>query len=334
MIKKPNELDFENEKFNILIAGFPGCGKTTLGCSAPKPLLIDLDKGISRVNAKFRQDVDEVDTYEELLDDLQKADLSCYETIVIDTGARLLDLMKDWAIRKNAQNGQTDGNLTLKGYGVVGKEFMRFVNSIKYKYNKHCVVIFHCQEVKDNDLMKLRITIEGQSKDNIWQPMDLGGFVEIVNKKHIIGFTPNERYFAKGSHGIKGVYELPNPDDTGINDFLTKIITTMNETLKNEAEKAKEERKEYERIMDNVGGLIEKMTEKNITNVQDAIKNTNHISTTEKELKHLFLKKLDELGMIWDKVAKKYVKKVEENTKNETEKPLEEKVESEIKNEK
>ena len=54
MIKKPNELISENQKIRMLIAGYPGIGKTTLALSAPKPLLVDVDLGINRVMASAR----------------------------------------------------------------------------------------------------------------------------------------------------------------------------------------------------------------------------------------------------------------------------------------
>ena len=79
-------------KFRVLIAGYPGIGKTTLGLSAPRPLLIDVDFGINRVMASVRKDYIQPETYEQLLEDLN-GDLSDYETIVIDTGGKLLDLM-------------------------------------------------------------------------------------------------------------------------------------------------------------------------------------------------------------------------------------------------
>ncbi len=307
MIIKPNQMSFENQKYNVLIAGFPGIGKTTLALSAPKPLLLDFDKGISRVDARFRKDTAEVQTYEELLTDLESADLNDYETIVVDTGARLLDLMKDWAIRKEPKNGQTDGNLTLKGYGVVGKEFMRFINSIKYKLNKHCVVIFHCSEQKDNEMTKLRITIEGQSRENIWQPMDLGGFMEVIGKDHTIGFTNCERYFAKGSHGVKGIWTIPNPEETGENNFLTKLFDKMTETLQASSDLANKEKAEYEKIIAEIKPKIDTMTEETIKDVQDVITNAKHISTSKKELTNMFRNKLESLGMKWD--GKNYVKK-------------------------
>ena len=99
MIKKPNEVVANTKKIRLLIAGFPGIGKTTLALSAPKPLHIDVDRGVDRVQAKNRCDFIQPETYEGLLEDLN-GDLSDYETLVFDTGGKLLDLMKPYVIRQ------------------------------------------------------------------------------------------------------------------------------------------------------------------------------------------------------------------------------------------
>ena len=39
----PETETFQDQRFSMLLYGAPGVGKTTLACSAPKPLLIDLD---------------------------------------------------------------------------------------------------------------------------------------------------------------------------------------------------------------------------------------------------------------------------------------------------
>lgn len=70
-IKRPEELDFSDKTFTMIIAGAPGIGKTTLALSAPDPLLFDLDRGISRVRAEHRKLASEADSYEELLADME-----------------------------------------------------------------------------------------------------------------------------------------------------------------------------------------------------------------------------------------------------------------------
>ena len=216
MIKKPSEVASTTKKIRLLIAGFPGIGKTTLALSAPKPLHIDVDRGVDRVQAKNRKDYIQPNSYEELLEDL-KSDLSDYDTLVFDTGGKLLDLMKPYIIRQDSKNGQKDGQtLSIKGYGAVGKEFQRLMDNAFYQLNKNVVVIFHAKEDKDGEATKLQILVEGSTKDNVWQPMDLGGFMEMYNNKRTIGFSNCERYFAKGTHGINGIIELPNLYDASI----------------------------------------------------------------------------------------------------------------------
>lgn len=308
MIKKPNELTNEKETYNVLIAGYPGIGKTQLGFSAPKPLLLNLDKGVKRVPAKYRKDIDDVDSYEELLNDIDKSDLSDYESIVIDTGGRLLEIMKGWAIRKNEKNGQTDGNLSLKGYGVVGAEFMRFINHIKYDLHKHCIVLFHARETQDGDTTKLRILVEGSAKENVWQPMDIGGFMEMRGQDRIITFANCERFFGKGAFGVQGTYIVPNPDTTGSNDFLSELFKKMDAYLKTDAQQGEETKAKYTELMAQVSPKIAEMTGENIEDVQHLLQNTKHILSSEKELKAQFMARLTEIGYKYNTQTKQYEK--------------------------
>lgn len=312
MIKKPNEVASATKRIRILIAGFPGIGKTTLALSAPRPLHIDVDRGVDRVQAKNRRDFIQPETYEELLNDLA-SDLSDYDTLVFDTGGKLLDLMKPYVIKKDSKNGQKDGQtLSIKGYGAVGKEFQRLMDYAFYQLNKHIVVIFHAKEDKDGEATKLRILVEGSTKDNVWQPMDLGGFMEMHDGKRTIGFDNCERYFAKGTHGIKGVQTLPDLNDETIpNDYLTKLFQSVNNNILAEQKYFEEQKKEYEKVMAEVSPIIDEMTEESVDSVIQKIKDTNHVLTSEKELKHKFKIKTEELNLVWNKETKKYEKKEE-----------------------
>ncbi len=318
MIKKPSDVVSTTKKMRLLIAGFPGIGKTTLALSAPKPLHIDVDRGVDRVQAKNRCDFIQPESYEELLEDL-KSDLSDYETLVFDTGGKLLDLMKPFVIRQDSKNGQKDGQtLSIKGYGAVGKEFQRLMDYAFYQLNKNVVVIFHAKEEKDGDATKLRILVEGSTKDNVWQPMDLGGFMEMYNNKRTIGFSNCERYFAKGTHGIQGIIELPNLDDPSVpNDFLTRLFKQVNQNILDEQKYFDEQKKKYEEVMNEVVPVIESMTAETVDEVIEKMKITNHILTSEKELKHKFKEKILELNLVWNKELKKYEKKVEEVKQDE-----------------
>ena len=310
MIRKPAEMVNTENRFRVLIAGYPGIGKTTLGLSAPKPLLIDVDFGINRTMASVRKDYIQPESYEELLNDL-KGDLSDYETIVIDTGGKLLDLMKSYVIKNDIKNAKKDGTLSLQGYGAVGREFSRFMNYIYFDLRKHCVIIFHAVEEKQDEETKLRILVEGSTKNTVWQNVELGGFIEMRGNKKTIGFDNCERYFAKSSFGIKGNYTIPELDGTQPNDFLTKLFEQANKNIQEESKVFEEERKQYQEVMNALNPLIENMTLENVNEVIEAIKTAPHILTSEKEAKAHFSEKIKELNLVWNKEKQQYESKQE-----------------------
>lgn len=149
---------------NMKLAGFPGIGKSTLALSAPRPLHIDVDFGIDRIAPRYRVPYIQPASYQEILDDLKAENLTDFDTLVFDTGGKLISLMSLWAIKQNAKYGQRDGSLSLKGYGFVGKEFVRLMDYCFYDLKKNIIVVFHAVEEKDGDNTKLRIKVEGQTK--------------------------------------------------------------------------------------------------------------------------------------------------------------------------
>lgn len=297
MIKKPNELTFEDKKLSMIIAGVPGIGKTTLALSSPKPLLIDLDKGVSRVEARFRTDTDVVETYEELVEDLKTADLSAYETIVIDTGGKLLEMLKPVVIAEDAKNGKRDGNLSLQGYGSVKRKFREFVNFVR-GLNKNLIIVFHASEVAlENDLTGLRIRMEGSSRDDVWDDMDIGGFVEIKGKKRTIGFSNCERYYAKGTHGIHGEYEIPNLDGSTKNTFITDLFKQIRSDLKKEVEQVEK----YNQAMA-LKPFIDKVSNpEDLNKLWRKVKEIEHCLTSKNELWFALTQRAKELGVAYDK---------------------------------
>ena len=311
MIKKPAEMINETNKFRVLIAGYPGIGKTTLGLSAPKPLLIDVDFGINRVMASARKDYIQPENYEELLSDL-KGDLSDYETIVIDTGGKLLELMKAYVIKNDIKNAKKDGTLSLQGYGAVGREFTRFMNYIYFELRKHCVIIFHAVEEKQDEETKLRILVEGSTKNTVWQNVELGGFIEMRGNKKQIGFDNCERYFAKSSFGVKGHYTIPELDGTSQNDFLTKLFEKADKNIQEESKIFEEERKQCTELVQKYAEIISTMTTENTNEIMELIKVIdNHILTSEKEIKEHFKNKIKELNLEWNKDKQQYEAKQE-----------------------
>lgn len=300
MINKAKDLDFTNKKVSMIIAGVPGIGKTTLALSAPKPLLVDLDGGVSRVEGQYRKDTLIAQNYEELIDDLH-SDLSAYETIVIDTGGKLLELLKPVVIKDSPKNAKTDGSLSLQGYGAVKRKFSDFVSFVR-SLNKHLVIVFHASEVQlSNDITGLRIRIEGSSRDEVWDDMDLGGFIEMRGSKRVIGFTNCDRYYAKGTHQIKGEFAIPALDGKNKNDFLTKLFKMYIDNLNQETE----ELKEYDAIVQELKPQIENATKENINELYQKVKTLN-VLTVKEELGFALKSKVKELELKYNKESDRF----------------------------
>lgn len=307
MIRNPNEIQEGAKKIRMLIAGYPGIGKSTLSLSAPRPLHIDVDFGIDRIEPRYRKPYIQPKSYDEILEDLTPLNLQDFDTLVWDTGGKLISLMSQWAIKKDAKYGQRDGSLSLKGYGFIGREFQRLMDYCFYELDKHIVVVFHAIEEKDGDNTRLRIKVEGQTKNNVWEPMDLGGFVEIQGNTRTIGFSNCERYFAKGTRGIHGVWKIPELGLDKPNDFLTKLFAEYNALSAAEVAQNAEEQEAYEAAMAEGQKIVDSVTDADSANAAMAkIKAVKHALTSQKEVNAAFNAKVRECGLFYDKVLKKY----------------------------
>lgn len=307
MIRNPNDLHDGEKKIRMLIAGYPGIGKSTLALSAPNPLHIDVDFGIDRIEPRYRKPYIQPKSYDEILEDLTPVNLQDFDTLVFDTGGKLISLMSLWAIKKDPKYGQRDGSLSLKGYGFVGKEFVRLMDYCFYELDKHIVIVFHATEEKDGDNTRLRIKVEGQTKNNVWEPMDLGGFVEMYGKDRTIGFSNCERYFAKGTRGISGVLKIPALGPNSHNDFLTKLFAEYNAKAAAEVEQNAVDQAAYEAAMIEGTEIIAGITDADSANAaMPKYKAIKHALTSNKELGVIWNKKIEDCGLFFDKVLKRY----------------------------
>lgn len=307
MIRNPNDIQEGAKKIRMLIAGYPGIGKSTLALSAPNPLHIDVDFGIDRIEPRYRKPYIQPQSYDEILGDLTPINLQDFDTLVFDTGGKLISLMSLWAIKKDPKYCQRDGSLSLKGYGFIGREFQRLMDYCFYELDKHIVVVFHAIEEKDGDNTRLRIKVEGQTKNNVWEPMDLGGFVEIQGNNRTIGFSNCERYFAKGTRGIHGVWQVPELGPDKPNDFLTRLFAQYNALSAAEVAQNAEEQEAYEAAMAKGREIVAGITDADSANAaMSKIKAVNHALTSKKEVNAAFNAKIKELGLFYDKVLKKY----------------------------
>ena len=88
MIRNPNDIQEGAKKIRMLIAGYPGIGKSTLALSAPNPLHIDVDFGIDRIEPRYRKPYIQPQSYDEILGDLTEGQILII--IEVEAGALLL----------------------------------------------------------------------------------------------------------------------------------------------------------------------------------------------------------------------------------------------------
>lgn len=305
-IKKAAELDFSNKKFMVILSGQPGLGKTTLALSAPKPFLFDTDNGIARVKAAHRQDVitSVTTSYEELLSDMDTPEYKEAQTVVIDTGGTLVQLMKDWA-KKNDPKAAKDGRAM---YGVIKSEFGRLCYQIRTTDKKHLVVVFHTTEQSKGDTIQTRLSCEGSTKDIVWTPADFGGHMFMMGSKRCIGFTPTEEYFAKGCFGVQGVIPVPELKEGQKNTFLTDLFAKAQANINQEAAAFGAEKEAYEQAFAQGVVIIGTAVDPETTaKAAESLAAIPHALTSKAELKKLFAQRMKEIGVKWDAKEKAYV---------------------------
>mgnify|MGYP007086055088 CR=1 FL=1 len=136
---------------------------------------------------------------------------------------------------------------------------------------------------------------------------DLGGFVEMYGKDRTIGFSNCERYFAKGTRGISGVLKIPALGPNSPNDFLTKLFAEYNAKAAAEVEQNAVDQAAYEAAMIEGTEIIAGITDADSANAaMPKYKAIKHALTSNKELGVIWNKKIEDCGLFFDKVLKRY----------------------------
>lgn len=310
MIQQPINMTFTDKKFSMIIYGSPGLGKTTLALSAPNPILIDFDRGVSRVKAYHRQLTITCSTYEEVQSDIESPEVKACETIIIDTGGSFVTYLQDWAVRSNPANRQKNGAISLKGFGAVKSEFERFTNHIRDVLNKNVIYVFHSDEQKDTDgKVTQRLQCEGAARNMVWKPCDFGGYMQMSGENRTITFTPSSEFFAKGCHGIEGTHVIPAIGPNNKNDFLTRLFDTAKKNIAAENEAFAPLKAKYDAAMVEVHKIVDEIKTVEAANAAiTSLQAIEHALTSENEARALLSAKAKELGLILDKQAKVYKK--------------------------
>jgi hypothetical protein len=313
LIKKPSELIVQT-KIKALFYGQPGMGKTTLALSAPKPLLLDFDGGVHRVNYGHQVPTVQITKWEDC-EEVMKEDLKEFETLVIDTGSRMLDYMADFIIRKNPKMGRSNGALTLQGFGERKGMFRQFCRTAMLM-NKHLIFVAHRETQKNNDEIRYVPLFGGSSYDDLVTDLDLVGYLEAVGKKRTLTFDPTDRNDGKNTCNLPSTMELPlsvDKDGKALkNTFL--IDAVINPYVANLQSRVKTAG-EFEKVMDELKEAIEQITDEMSANdLISRIDSFTHVGNSKAMAGQLISKKAKSLGLTLNKDTKKYEKQLESAT--------------------
>jgi len=217
----------EVKTITTCIIGDPGLGKTSLAESAEKPLLLDFDRGAHR--AKNRGDVVEIAAWGDVTNILP-ADLSAYQTLVVDTAGRALDCLAADIMERDPKAGR-GGSLTLQGYGALKGQFTSWLRLMR-SFGLDVVLIAHVDEQKKGDETIVRLDAQGSSKNEIYKSADMMGRLYLDKGKRILNFSPTDVAFGKNPGQFPPI-EVPTADGVAAPSagFLAKIIADTKASL-------------------------------------------------------------------------------------------------------
>lgn len=307
-IVKPKDMKFSEKNIIMILSGLPGTGKTTLALSAPDVLLIDADEGLARVNPAHRRDASVCKTFDEVRADIQSAK-GQYKTVVVDTGGALVDMLKQHVIDHPADykgGAKASGGISLQGFGHVKQLFLDFSAELRRNFN--VIYLFHENITRNgDDGIFYELVCEGSARTLVYQPADLAAHLFIQNGQRYLGFTPTEQYSAKSAYGIKGIVQVPELKDGDPNDFLTKLFAKIRANLEAETASLGPQQEQYAEVMAAAKRICEGIEKpEHVSDAMEAMKSLPHALTSEKEAKAMIKRRLEELGIVWDKEAKQY----------------------------
>lgn len=253
----------------VFIYGDPGVWKTSLAFTAKNPILFDFDKGAYR--AANRKDTVQITKWSEVAT-INANDLEGYDTIIIDTAGRVLDMISD-QLKTDAKNIRRGSNeLSMQGYGKLGSMFTNWLKSLR-NMGKDIVILAHAAEDKDGDNIIKRPDMVGGSKKEVCKVADMMGYMTVVQgmqgAERILAFAPSPNYLTKDSGQVGNITVtdmVNNPNQ------LANII----QATKDHINSLSAEQVKYQQDLDEVRAkLMEVKTVDALNDIKDSI-DENH----------------------------------------------------------
>lgn len=202
----------------------PGLGKTTLACTAEKPILFDFDGGSHR--AKNRPETVRVERWDDVVN-MEASDFVGFKTAIVDTAGRALDILTPTIVKMDPKFGRKSGALTIQGFGELKSTFLTWLNTLK-GFGLDVILVCHMEEQKKGDDVIERLDVQGGSKQELFKSADQMGRIYMENGQRIIKFDPSEVAFGKNPGELP---PLPVPDYRTTPDFFAQVTARVKAKL-------------------------------------------------------------------------------------------------------
>lgn len=304
LIKKATELEMPTT-IKMMVYGQAGMGKTTFALSAEKPLLLDFDNGVKRVNMSHLDGVDivQITSWQDVKMVLQE-NLNDYRTIVVDTIGKMMDFIITFKCGLKQPRVQD--------WGGINAEFTWFTRALG-ALGKHIIFVAHRDTRKEGDDTVFVPALREKSYNSIVTELDLLGYLEMKaeNGRQVrtITFDPTSRNDGKNTCNLDSVMYLPtivdgNGNATGKNDFISeKIVKPYVGMLKQK----RADIEQYNAVVEEIRDAVDFVCDADTANQFIAtINNYSHVGSSLEVARKMFGEKVKSLGLVYNKDSKSY----------------------------
>lgn len=285
------------ENIITFIYGDPGIWKTSLAFTAKNPILFDFDKGAYR--AANRKDTVQIKTWQEVAT-FTAQDLANYDTIIIDTAGRALDMIID-SLKTDSRNTTRGGQLSMQGYGKLGGIFTDWLKMLR-GMGKDIVLLAHASEDKDGDNVIKRPDMVGGSKKEAYKVADMMAYMTTQQGQNgdvkMLNFVPHSAYLAKDSGRIGNIIVRPM---TEAPNQLADIIQATKDHINSLSAEAAKAQKELDDLRND---LLDAETTSDLDEIKADLDKSHPLY---KEMAKSIVSRSDELGFVYDKPTDSFV---------------------------
>lgn len=306
LIKSYAELEAPTS-VKMMLYGQAGMGKTTLALSSSRPLLLDFDGGVQRVNIEHLKTVDtvQVDSWATAQAVLQE-DLTKYDTIVIDTVGKMCDVVQ--ASVCGLRQPQ------LRDWGKINSEAVGYIKAIQ-SLGKNLVFVAHRAERRNGDELQYIPQIRDKVYNSIVSELDLLGYVEALTEngrtQRSITFDPTTKSEGKNTCNLPSVMIIPELVDRqgntlGANTMISEqVVQPYLAMVKHKTELARQ----HEALVSKAGQEITAISDPEelgayLDMVQD--KDYPHIGSSLVAIKRLVNERSKALGLKYNQATKAF----------------------------